>query len=85
MARKAPDFATPVRRILVAVLVLVLVALFLVWRIDSPRAERLRTAFVDRFVPSFEWALLPVAKAILLNLQLHHNAEEAQFDRDKHS
>lgn len=63
MARKAPDFATPVRRILVAVLVLVLVALFLVWRIDSPRAERLRTAFVDRFVPSFEWALLPVAKA----------------------
>ena len=29
-------------------------------------------------------ALLPVAKAILLNLQLHHGAEEAHFgDRDE--
>ena len=62
MARRSHDFATPVRRVLVALLVLVLLALFLVWRIDSPRAERLRAAFVDRFVPSFEWALLPVAK-----------------------
>lgn len=26
--------------------------------------------------------LLPVAKAILLNLQLHHNAEQARFDKD---
>ena len=26
--------------------------------------------------------LLPVAKAILLNLQLHHDAEEATFDKD---
>lgn len=25
--------------------------------------------------------LLPVAKAVLLNLQLHHKAEEARFDR----
>ncbi|HRO15092.1 MAG TPA: rod shape-determining protein MreC, partial [Paracoccus sp. (in: a-proteobacteria)] len=62
MARSRPDFATPVRRILVALLVLALVALFLFWRIDSPRAERMRAAFVDRFVPSFDWAMAPVTR-----------------------
>lgn len=62
MPRKGPDFATPVRRVLIALLVLFLLALFLFWRIDSPRAERMRAAFVDRFVPGFEWALTPVTK-----------------------
>lgn len=62
MARKSHDFATPVRRVLTALLVLVLLAIFIVWRIDSPRAERLRAAVIDRVVPSFEWALIPVAK-----------------------
>ncbi len=66
MAKKdaSPDeFSRPVRRILVGGLVLALLALFLLWRIDSPRVERFRTALVDRFVPSFDWALLPVTKA----------------------
>lgn len=62
MARKGHDFATPVRRVLIAVLVLVLLGLFMVWRIDGPRAERMRAAFVDRVVPGFDWALLPVTK-----------------------
>lgn len=62
MARKGPDFATPVRRVMIALLVLVLVALFLFWRIDSPRAERMRIAIIDRVVPSFDWALAPVAQ-----------------------
>ncbi len=60
MARKGPDFATPVRRVLIALLVLILLATFLFWRIDSPRAERMRAAFVDRFVPSFEWVMAPM-------------------------
>jgi rod shape-determining protein MreC len=38
------------------------IGLFLLWRIDSPRAERFRAMLVDRFVPSMEWALVPVAK-----------------------
>ncbi|WP_207099998.1 rod shape-determining protein MreC [Paracoccus shandongensis] len=63
MARKGPDFATPVRRVLIALMVLVLIALFLFWRIDSPRAERMRIAIIDRVVPSFEWALAPVTQA----------------------
>lgn len=57
------DFARPIRRILVGGLVLLLLALFLLWRIDSPRVERFRAALVDRLVPSFDWALLPVTKA----------------------
>lgn len=62
MARNGPDFATPVRRVLIAVLALALLALFLFWRIDSPRAEQMRTAMIDRIVPRFEWALVPVTK-----------------------
>ncbi|MEM1065950.1 MAG: rod shape-determining protein MreC [Pseudomonadota bacterium] len=54
------DFGRPIRRILVGGIVLVLFALFLLWRIDSPRAERFRAMLVDRFVPSMDWALVPV-------------------------
>lgn len=57
------DYARPLRRLFVGLLVLMLLALFLLWRIDSPRVERFRTALVDQVVPSFDWALLPVTKA----------------------
>jgi len=63
MARRSYDYATPVRRVLVALLVLSLLAVFVFWRIDSPRAERMRAAFADRFVPSLEWAMAPVTAA----------------------
>ena len=58
------EFSRPLRRVLVGLLVLVLLALFLLWRIDSPRVERFRTALVDRVVPSFSWAMAPVTKII---------------------
>lgn len=67
MAKKTvspEDFVRPLRRILVGVLVVVLLALFLLWRIDSPRVERFRTALVDAVVPSFDWALVPVTKVV---------------------
>lgn len=57
------DYARPLRRLFVGLLVLVLLGLFLLWRIDSPRVERFRAALVDRVVPSFDWAFLPVTKA----------------------
>jgi len=57
------DYARPLRRLLVGLLVLLLLAIFLLWRIDSPRVERFRAALVDNVVPSFDWALLPVTKA----------------------
>jgi rod shape-determining protein MreC len=56
------DFIRPLRRLLSALLVLVLFGIFILWRIDSPRVERMRAQLVDRVVPSFEWALVPVTK-----------------------
>lgn len=58
--RDPQDYATPIRRILVGGLVVVLLALFVVWRIDSPRVERFRMALIDRVVPSMDWAMAPV-------------------------
>jgi len=54
------DFGRPVRRILIGLLVFVLLGFFLVWRIDSPRIERFRTAVIDAVVPNMDWALVPV-------------------------
>ncbi len=56
------DYRGPVRRILIFVLAVALGLMFLIWRIDSPRVERFRAALIDRVVPSFEWALVPVTK-----------------------
>ena len=53
------DYVSPLRRIFVGALVLVLFAMFVLWRIDGPRAERVRAAVIDRVVPSMEWALGP--------------------------
>ncbi|MCU0816491.1 MAG: rod shape-determining protein MreC [Cypionkella sp.] len=58
----AEEFSRPLRRVLVAVLVVLLLALFLLWRIDSPRVERFRAALIDQVVPSFDWALVPVTR-----------------------
>ena len=55
------DYVRPVRRILVGGLVLFCLAIFLIWRIDSPRVERFRANMVDSVVPSFEWASVPLA------------------------
>ncbi|TVP70592.1 MAG: rod shape-determining protein MreC [Rhodobacteraceae bacterium] len=57
------DFIRPVRRVLIGVLAVALMAVFLVWRIDSPRVEQFRMAVIDRVVPSFDWAMRPVARA----------------------
>ncbi len=54
-------FRRVVRRVLVSVLLVFLFAIFLIWRIDNPRAERFRMAMIDRIVPNLEWVLAPVA------------------------
>ncbi|MEM9851488.1 MAG: rod shape-determining protein MreC, partial [Pseudomonadota bacterium] len=55
-------FRRSLRRVFLSIICVFLVAIFLVWRIDNPRAERFRMAVVDRVVPSFEWALTPIAR-----------------------
>lgn len=58
------DYVRPIRRLLIGILLLCLVGLFILWRIDSPRVERMRAQLIDKFVPSFEWALVPVTKTV---------------------
>lgn len=59
----APDYLRGIRRLVLGVLVTLLLAIFLIWRIDNARVEQLRVSLVDRFVPSFEWTLKPLAGA----------------------
>ncbi len=56
------DFSRPLRRVLVGIFIALLLALFALWRIDSPRVERFRTALVDKVVPSLSWAMAPVTR-----------------------
>ncbi|NPD15581.1 rod shape-determining protein MreC [Xinfangfangia sp. D13-10-4-6] len=58
------DFSRPVRRLLVAILVVLLLGIFVLWRIDSPRVERFRAALVDAVIPNMEWAMVPVTRTV---------------------
>lgn len=58
------EYVRPIRRLLIGVLVLCFLAVFVLWRIDSPRVERMRAQMIDRFMPSMEWALVPVTKVV---------------------
>jgi len=60
------DYTGPLRRLLTAVLVLILAAVFILWRIDSPRVERFRAQVTDNLVPNLDWAMAPVTGAINL-------------------
>jgi rod shape-determining protein MreC len=46
----------------VAVLVFFLIAVFLVWRIDNPRIERLRANVIDLTLPAFSWLTTPLTQ-----------------------
>lgn len=63
---QSSDYTGPLRRLLLAVLVILLGAIFLVWRIDSPRVERFRAQITDQIVPNFDWAMAPVTGTINL-------------------
>ncbi len=60
------DYAGPLRRLVLAVLVLALTGVFLLWRIDSPRVERFRAQVTDRIVPNMDWAMAPVTGTVNL-------------------
>jgi rod shape-determining protein MreC len=72
------DYVAPLRRLLIGVLVLCLLAVFLVWRIDSPRVERFRAQVVDKVLPGFDWAMAPVTASvnILRDFQSYHRIHE---------
>ena len=54
------EYVRPIRRLLVGLLVFVLMGTFVLWRIDSPRVERVRAAVIDSIVPKLDWAMAPV-------------------------
>ncbi|ETA50835.2 rod shape-determining protein MreC [Rhodobacteraceae bacterium PD-2] len=60
------DFTAPLKRLLLAILVLCLSGIFLVWRIDSPRVERFRAHVIDAVVPRMDWAMAPVTGSVRL-------------------
>lgn len=58
--RSNEEYTSRLRRLLLGLAVVFLAGLVIVWRIDSPRVERLRVTITDRFVPSFGWMMAPV-------------------------
>ncbi|WP_435141208.1 rod shape-determining protein MreC [Pseudopelagicola sp. nBUS_19] len=75
------DYSGPLKRLFVSVLILSLLAIFLVWRVDSPRVERFRAQVTDRVVPSFDWAMAPVTGAV--NLLRDYQSYNRIVDQNK--
>jgi rod shape-determining protein MreC len=65
-ASNREDFTSPLKRLLLAVLILCLAAIFVVWRIDSPRVERFRAQVVDAVVPRMDWVASPATWVVTL-------------------
>ena len=85
MARQSgtqEDFVRPIRRLAVGCLVLVLISIFILWRIDSPRAERIRANLVDWIVPNMEWAMVPVTETVNLARGFQSYAALQRQNRD---
>ncbi|MEP3330781.1 rod shape-determining protein MreC [Sedimentitalea sp.] len=76
------DYATPLRRLLLGVLCLCLLAIFLIWRIDSPRVERFRAQVTDKVVPNMNWAMVPVTGTINLIRDFQSYQRLAEQNRD---
>jgi len=55
-------YGRSIRRVFLGVVLVLLVGVFLLWRINNPRVEQLRMAVIDKVIPRFDWALVPVAK-----------------------
>ena len=60
------DYLRPLRRSITIILLLGLFGLFVLWRIDSPRVEKIRSLVIDKFVPNFEWILRPMTSVVKL-------------------
>ncbi|MEO0359156.1 MAG: rod shape-determining protein MreC, partial [Pseudomonadota bacterium] len=61
--QKKDRYTTALGRLTLGFVVFIMIAIFLLWRIDSPRVERLRMAVIDRVVPSFSWVSAPITGA----------------------
>ena len=66
------------RRVLTVISIIFCLILFLFWRLDNPRAETIRLAVVDKFVPNFSFMLTPVTtlQNIALDFRSYSNIFE---------
>ena len=63
--RNTPDrYSTALGRLMLGALIVMLLGLFLLWRIDNPRIERLRMEITDRVTPNFSAVTAPVTSAV---------------------
>ena len=63
--RNTPDrYSTALGRLMLGALVVILLGLFLLWRIDNTRIERLRMEITDRVIPNFSAVTAPVTSAV---------------------
>ena len=76
------DYLTPIRRLLVWMVVLLLIAVFVFWRIDNPRVERFRAVIIDAIVPNMSWALAPATTAINLVRNFQSYAEVIEQNQE---
>ncbi len=82
---QSDDYTAPLRRLLLGVIVLCLLAVFLVWRIDSPRVERFRAQVADRVVPGMGWAMVPVTGMVNLFRDFQSYQRLAEQNRELRS
>lgn len=57
------DLTGPFRLILIGAVVAVLLVIFLLWRIEGPRAESLRARVTDQIAPALSWVSAPLTWA----------------------
>jgi rod shape-determining protein MreC len=79
------DYTGPLRRLLLGALCLCLLAIFLVWRIDSPRVEQFRARVTDAVVPRMDWAMAPVTGVINLVRDFQSYQRLSEQNRDLRS
>ena len=62
--------------------VLLLIAVFVFWRIDNPRVERFRAVIIDAIVPNMSWALAPATTAVNLVRNFQSYAEVIEQNQE---
>ena len=60
------QYSTALARLVLGAVIIILLAIFLFWRIDNLRIERMRMAIIDLVAPNFAWITKPVTGTVNL-------------------
>ena len=71
-----------IRRILLSILVASCLILFLLWRIDNSRAENIRLAILDKFVPNVSFLISPFTVLQNIFLDFRSYSEIFQINQE---